>query len=756
MEKDVYEYFKIHNYKPIKLSELIKVFDIDDSNIDDFANLLFDMEKRGLIIGNDVDRTYQLMPKEYIYVNGQVELSNNGNLFCQYKNGCRIMIRSKFDHKKNQNVNPGDYVLVEPIKSDSHQKTYNGQVVRIINKMNYTQDGFFYRAILMRNSAYSRNYVRFNNYEYEIPNEDLNCAYTGDQVSLYLYEKNGQHRAKVISIIKRKSDMHLYYIDDNGVITTCGTSKMEVNVTGLPNKICNDSYIICREDGDKLYFVKEVNDTNEIKQEVEIKTYENGIPYQFPPEVLKEANELKPDIENELSTRMDLRNIKTFTIDPKSAKDLDDAVSIVKDESDNSIILIIHIADVTHYVKPESFMFQEACNRGQSIYPPGTVIPMYPEKISNDLCSLNPNNDKLAKSIFIKIKDGKIIGTDIKRTVINSNKKMNYDDVNKTMEKIDIPSDYIPYIDDINAMEYIGLILQQRRINRGYIDLNADEIEFIYDDNDNIIDIKSRKKGKAELFIENCALLANEIVTNIATEFDLPFAFRNHEAPSEDQLGKIGDKLKELNIRVPSLQNANRPEVFQARIRKIYDGKSEEEIKLINKEILCCMNRATYSDYNIGHFALAYPQYGTFTSPIRKLSDTTNHLTMDVYLDNNEQLKEWLSKHIEDITCICTEKQLRAEEFEDEINAVAIKKFLLNHFDDEYRGLVTDTDNNFVSVKIKGFIMGTIPQKGLGIKLNPGDIISVKVNKIEKDNTIKLKYIEFLKGNDKNDKHKRR
>lgn len=755
MEDKIYEWFKTKNFKPVTLKELIRVFNINENNIDDFINALFELEKKGKLIGNNEDRSYQLMPEEYIYVPGKVELSNSGNLFSGYKNGNKIIIRNKFDSKNNIHVKKDDYVLIKPIPSSKNKRLFNGEVVHVVKKMNYNQNGFFYRSVLMKDNSYSLDYILYNGEKYYIDNDKLNGAYVGDEVSIYMEFKDNKFVAKVVNIIKRKTLCHLYYVDKNLNVYTYNTTLKKVSIEDLPNDILPDTLIVAEEKNNKLFFVKRINQDDELKKDIEILAYEHGIPFEFSSECLAEVDKLNGYIPKlEIESRLDLRDLITFTIDGIKAKDFDDAVSVIK--TDNGYRLYVSIADVTYYVKPGTATFNEALNRGISFYPPGFAIHMLPEKLSNDICSLNPHEDKLTKTVVIDISsDGKILEYYLANSIINSNMRMNYDDVNKILNHLETKKEYKQYESNLFIMQELNELLEQRRQKRGYINLENDEIDFAFSDDGNIQDIYNRTRDKAEMLIENFMLLGNEVTTNFVYNMAQAYIYRNHEAPNIDKLAKIKKNLQKRNYKLVSFKNINSPLAFQRKIKKLYEGKTDSEKKEINKIILKGLNRAEYSSINIGHFGLALNIYGTFTSPIRKISDLLNHLVIGYIIDGNIEGLRWCRQNYDNLAKLATIKQIEADKFEQEINSLAIKRYLIKNIDNIYNGLVTLINNDRIFIKIKGTITGIIPRKG-NENLSTGDIIYVKVVDIdEKKNEIYFENV-LEKGIDEVDKHKRK
>ncbi|MBI5194484.1 MAG: ribonuclease R [Nitrospirae bacterium] len=350
---------------------------------------------------------------------------------------------------------------------------------------------------------------------------------------------------------------------------------------------------------------------------------EYGLPSEFPKEVLAEAMNVPEAITDAmLKGRVDHRNLKTVTIDGERARDFDDAVSIEK-RPDGCVMLWVHIADVSHYVPWGTALDKEAYSRGTSVYFPDKVIPMFPERLSNGICSLNPQEDRLtltAEMLFDKA--GNRINYRIYESVINSNERMTYTSVKKILEDQDqeLIERYGELLDTFQLMKELCLRLRKKRIKRGSIDFDLPEPEIVLDIQSKAVDIVLAERNIAHQIIEEFMLSANETVAVHVGSKPVPFIYRVHETPDEEKIMVFNEFIDSLGYK--ARLDHTQPKTFQRMLDKL-KGKPEEV--LINRLLLRSMKQARYSTENIGHFGLASEHYTHFTSPIRRYPDLIVH-----------------------------------------------------------------------------------------------------------------------------------
>ena len=343
------------------------------------------------------------------------------------------------------------------------------------------------------------------------------------------------------------------------------------------------------------------------------------------------ANMVTSVSEKELVGRTDLRNEVIFTIDGDDTKDIDDAVSIKKE--DGYYILGVHIADVTNYVKEGSPLFESAYEKGTSSYLADTVLPMLPHELSNGICSLNEGVDRLTISCVMKIDTrGKIVDHDIFPSVINSKKKMTYKNVNKIIMEDIIPEGYENFADDLKLMHELAQILRKEKINRGYIDFDLDEAKIIQDENGKAIDVVKRQQLDGEKLIEDFMIAANETVATHIYNMDLPFVYRIHGKPNPEKIEDFVNFVKLLGYKLDVSTEDITPKKMQDILDSLHEKK---EFEILSDMLLRSMKKAVYSSNNIGHFGLASKIYTHFTSPIRRFPDLMVHTLLHKYLFEN-------------------------------------------------------------------------------------------------------------------------
>lgn len=347
---------------------------------------------------------------------------------------------------------------------------------------------------------------------------------------------------------------------------------------------------------------------------------------EFPEAVEKQCMMLAEDCEAG-ENRKDLRELVTVTIDGPFSKDFDDAVSVERNV-DGSWRLGVHIADVSHYVRPGSAIDKEAFERGTSLYLPGLTIPMLPEILSNDLCSLIPGVDRLALSCFMKIRGGKIIDHEICRSVIHSHARLTYDGVNRFFDGDGSAVD-ISLHSMLKDMLALSHEIRKHRFSAGCIELDLPETEFVLDEENVPTDILSAERGESERIIEDFMLAANETVAQLARTTSTPLVYRIHEDPDSDKLHELGKFLSNLNLPVHIGANPH-PGVLQ---KIIEDTSGHESRDSIRRMILRSMQRAQYSEKPLGHYALALEDYCHFTSPIRRYPDLIVHRMLKQLMD---------------------------------------------------------------------------------------------------------------------------
>lgn len=436
----------------------------------------------------------------------------------------------------------------------------------------------------------------------------------------------------------------------------------------------------------------------------------SGITIAFPPKALSEANNIEEKVSpDELEGRRDLRDKTIFTIDGADSKDFDDAVSIEKLENGN-VLLGVHIADVTHYVKEDTPLDKEAITRGNSIYLPDMVIPMLPPALSNGICSLNERVDRLTLSIDIEINsNGDIVNHVIYESIINSKHRLVYDDISDILENDDDfqKRRYKDILPDLLLMDETAKLLNKRRSEKGSIDFDLDE-SIIHLNEDGIpLDIEIADRRVANRLIEEFMLLANETVAEEFAIKKLPFVYRVHEKPDPEKMAEFKKFISGFGVKIKGNPNAVSPKELSEVLKKIEDTPEE---KVISTIMLRTMQKAVYDTECQGHYGLAFKYYCHFTSPIRRYPDLMIHRiikeSLHSKMDNRRKKKlaektDYVAKH-----CSQTEKQ--AVELEREVEKMKKAEYMTYHIGEEYYAVVSGVTSFGMFAELGNTVEGLI------------------------------------------------
>ena len=434
--------------------------------------------------------------------------------------------------------------------------------------------------------------------------------------------------------------------------------------------------------------IKIIGHKNDVGIDILSYVYEYGFDPTYSDDVMAEVEKIPSEVsEEEMLSRTDLRDKMIFTIDGKDTKDIDDAISIEKIDNDK-YILGVHIADVSHYVKKGSYLDDDAYERGTSVYLVDRVVPMLPHKLSNGICSLNPNVDRLAMSCVMEINGkGYVSNYQIFKSVIRSKKQMNYDDVNSILEDNVIPSGYEEYVDTLRTMNELSNILRKKMVRHGYIEFNIKEPKIIVDDSCHPVDIKVCEQRTGEKLIENFMIVANETVAGFIEDKNLPGIYRVHDKPNKE---KLIEYLKFLSIKGYNIKaDVNRfsPKDYQNIINKF---KNDPARDILGTLAIQTMSKAKYSDINIGHYGIASKRYSHFTSPIRRYPDLTLHRLLKDYLGtpNSKVIDSW-RKSLPGISIQTSKKELDSVDCERDVEKMKKAEYMMDHIGEVYTGVIS-------------------------------------------------------------------
>lgn len=480
-----------------------------------------------------------------------------------------------------------------------------------------------------------------------IAGKNLNTAFDGDTVEVKLFEKKtGKNiEAEIVKVIQRGF---------KEIVGTLKKSKSFYFIIPDDKKIHRDIYVSSKnmlnaKPGDKVVVTniewksRELNPEGDITEilgkagsydtEIAAIAREFGLAYKFPKEVLKEAAAIAEEIpEDEIANRLDLRNEIIFTIDPEDAKDFDDAVSIEILENENFKVGI-HIADVSHYVRRNNAIYKEALNRGTSVYIVGKVIPMLPETLSTNICSLVPYKDRLTYSVIAEMTPrGKVINYEIKKTVINSKRRFTYDEVQEIIDKGEGD-----FYEKILLLNNLSKTLRQKRMKKGSINFYTPEVVFKLDQEGHPTEIKIKEVRESHNLIEELMLLANQIIAEHVkpklNKLSVPFVYRIHDLPDKEKVYEFSRFVKSLGYSFDP-NAANKSNQFQLLLESV---RGTEEEAVVNEIAIRSMAKAIYSTKNIGHYGLGFKYYTHFTSPIRRFPDLIVHDLIFKYIEGNSE-----------------------------------------------------------------------------------------------------------------------
>ena len=439
-----------------------------------------------------------------------------------------------------------------------------------------------------------------------------------------------------------------------------------------------------------------------------IKAY--GLPEEFPPEVMRQASLTAGEVdEREMAGRLDLRGLPTVTIDGEDAKDLDDAITISKENEDH-YTLGVHIADVTHYVQEGSPLDQEALKRGTSVYLVDRVIPMLPHKLSNGICSLNAGEDRLALSCVMEI-DGKgmVMGHKIAETVIRVDRRMTYTAVNAIIADRDPDrmKEYEEFVPMFDLMKELADILRARRRQRGSIDFDFPESKIILDHKGKPVDIKPYERNGATRLIEDFMLVANETVAENYFWQELPFVYRTHDYPDPEKMKGLGTFINNFGYSIRTQNGEVHPKEIQKLLDRI-EGTPEEA--LISRLTLRSMRQAKYTTICTGHYGLAANYYTHFTSPIRRYPDLQIHRIIKENLRGGmgEKRISHYDRILPQVAVQCSTMERRADEAERETDKLKKCEYMSMRIGKTYEGVISGVTAWGLYVELPNTVEGLI------------------------------------------------
>ena len=624
-----------------------------------------------------------------------------------------------------------------------------------------------------------------------IPTKYVKGALDGDIVKVHVYknaEKNRRAEGEIKRIIERyktqvvgtfqaSSNFGFVVPDDKRFNTDVyipkakskdakNGDKVIAKITRYPEKKKN-------AEGEIVEILGQIDETGvdvlSVVKELEIRDT-------FPNKVIEEVKSIPQDIDigeklesSNFQRRRDLREDIIFTIDGEDAKDLDDAVSVEKN-SEGNYILNVHIADVSHYVREGSSIDREAIKRGTSVYMLDRVIPMLPFELSNGICSLNEGKGRYALSCSIEIDNsGKVVSFDVFKSIIKVTRRMTYTNVNKILNNLDdkVTEEYKAYIDNFKLMEELAIILKNKRLKQGYLNLDIPESKIYLDNDGKVTNVTKYETTFANEIIEQFMLTANEAIAEKFYWLEAPFIYRVHETPDYDKIQETNKFLFNIGERIKASEDNITSKAFSDVIEKL---KGTDYERVISTLILRCMKLARYESENKGHFGIASKYYCHFTSPIRRYPDLFIHRVISKYIENDYRLsedeKQDLNTKANKYAISSSECEKIATKAEREVEDIKKAEFMQDKIGEEYEGIVSSVTNFGMFVELENTIEGLIRFENMGneyytydesqkrlIGVNSKNIYKigdkVKIRVIEANKTLRKINFELIENDEK-------
>lgn len=544
----------------------------------------------------------------------------------------------------------------------------------------------------------------------------------GDKVELKrIPSKRHQYEGEIISIIEEKTNLVATVEKEHGnlyaVLRDCPILYLPIEnrrrTLQRGDIIIVDIYGRGRSHRALTAKIKEnMGQISTSHKAVELLLAEKQMTAEFEPKVEDEVNEVisRIDMATEYKFRKDLTDKIIFTIDSASTKDIDDAISIEKTE--NGYNLGVHIADVSHFVKPASFVNQAAYNRGTSVYFGDSVIPMLPKALSNGACSLNEGVERLAFTCDMQLdNDGNVKSYLFYKSVIKSRLKGVYSEINQLIAdknaEADIKAKYSEVYDSLMLMMELYAKLNKKRIQRGAMDIESDEAYIVFDDHRRVVDIKKRERGESEKMIEEFMLLANGCSANLARKMDIPFVYRVHGEPEAEKMYTFKDNLRKFGLKIERKQGESLQSAFSHLLDKTRGTNLQQ---FVHSGVLRTQSKAKYLELPQGHFGLSLDDYAHFTSPIRRYPDLAIHRILTDVVNGvpKDKIKKKYEKFAKSASKQSSDTELNAMQTERQATDIYVAEYMQQHIGEEFEGTVTSVMSFGVYVALPNTAEGLV------------------------------------------------